>query len=71
MKNSQPPLLAQLVFALLAQPLILAPRFSSGLKTLRGTSSNSAAREGVYRRLMFALAVDPAGVEMSGSAEPA
>lgn len=71
MKKSQPPRLAQLVFALLTQPLTVAPSFSTGFSTVRGTSSSSAASEEVYRSAILALAVEPVGVEISGSAVPA
>ena len=71
MKNNQPPLLAQFVLALLTHPLIFAPSLSSGLRTVIGTSTRSAARAGVYNTEIFARDVDSGGVDMSGNELPA
>lgn len=70
MNNNQPPFLAQLLLALLTQPLHLAPSIS-GLRVVSGTSSSSLAREGVYRRDILDFEVEPAGVDISGKFEPA
>ena len=71
MKKSHPPLLAQFVLALLTQPLTIAPSLASGFSLVRGTSSKSAANEGVYKREMLAREVDPTEVDMSGKEDPA
>jgi len=70
MKNSHPPLLAQFVLALLAQPFSLAPSLS-GFRSRIFTSSRSFASDAVYSSAMFARDVESCGVVMSGNDPPA
>jgi hypothetical protein len=44
---------------------------SSGLNVVNGTSSRSAASEGVYSSAITAFEVESTGVEMSGKDVPA
>jgi len=69
MKSSQPPLRAQLLLALLTHPWQLAPSLAA--KCVRGTSSSSAARAGVYSSPILARHVESALVDTSARALPA